>query len=175
MSEEIPSGWVPDKLPEFRSRSIPVTINDPRLAEETLKLSSSLGIEPIELGRKFVTLGLIAAKSEEDLASTLVERDSMGREKIVHLMDQSYPVGDETTEAVRLNYPSTYTGRKLVFSMPGVLADEFMEIANRHQTTVDDVLRKMFILGIKVGNVQNDTNISYILKNKKGSDERFTL
>lgn len=166
--EQIPSGWMQDRVPEFKSTPIPITINDPWLSRDIVDMASLLKMEPVDLCRKIVILGVIIANTENDSTSSVVERDQIGNERKVNLMSETYSI--ETKDI-----GNVVPRKNLVFSMPRVAADELMEIANRHHTTIDVVLKQIVILGIKAAKSQTSHEKSYIIRDQQGNDQQISL
>lgn len=177
MTNEFPSGWVPGKLPEFKSRHILITINDHQISVEVTELAEKFRIEPVDLGKKFIRLGLLAAEIEQNPDTSLVERDRFGRTELVLLNNQEYILDPSEAEkkVSFLGTEFTFGRPRLELSMPGELGGVLMELGNRYQTTIDDVLRKMFILGIKVGRAQSDHDKYYIIQDKNKGDRELIL
>lgn len=167
MEQQPSSGWVPDKLPDFRSKPKQVTVNDPLLIKEFLGAASSLEIRPDDLYRRIVTFGLIIAIAENDPNSTIIERNQIGEERKVDLMTETYSVDIKDVY-------STAPNKRLALSIPAEISDELMDIANRHHTTIEIVLKQMFVLGIKAVSSQKSQKNLYIIRDQKGNERRIS-
>lgn len=168
MEQQQPSSWVPDKLPEFKSTRKRVTLNDSLLTKKFLDTASSLQIKPDDLYKKIVTFGLIIAMTENDPSSTVVERDQMGRERKIDLMTETQQVEIKQVDSAMPN-------KRLALTIPGEILDELMDIANRHHTTIEIVLKQMFILGVNAANSQRNQKNLYMIKDQKGNDRQITI
>lgn len=168
MEQQQPSSWVPDKLPEFKSRPKRVIVNDSMLTKEFLNAASSLKIKPDDLYEKIVTFGLIIAMAENDPNSTVVERDQMGRERKVDLMTETYSVEIKPVDNAMPN-------KRLALSIPREISDDLMDIANKHHTTIEIVLKQMFILGVKAVNSQRSQKSHYVIRDQKGNNRQITI
>lgn len=175
MSTENPSSWVPDRLPDFRSKMLPITVADQALARETRTLARLLHTDPKELCRTFISLGVLAADIDRNPAEVLIERDSLGREAQVSLMTNQPSAKEIQQPQIKIGPISIAWHRDMIFHMPGELGDLFMDIANRHHTTVDEVLRHMFILGIRMSKAKHSADRTYIIREDGKNDQELTF
>ena len=165
-SQERESSWVPDYVPNFGEREFAFTIPDKEIAAGVIMVSQLHGEMPIEVGRRIISIGLIIAKTDSEKELSIIETGVDGEEKIVHLMDSLGPV--EGTDP-------TIIGGRISLNIPGVIADEFMAIANAHQTTMDEVLEQMFKWGIRMAAGERDQR-RYIFKDgNKGSESEVVF
>src|SRR5262249_9552442 len=113
MTEQISSGWVPDKVPNSRTKKVQISVPDTLIERETFALARYFNVPADNLGRKFIKLGLLVNNIEQNPNSEIVVRDSMGRRDPIRLVTQEYQ-----PNALARMEENKNQKRKLIFSMP---------------------------------------------------------
>lgn len=140
------------ELPNFGEGNRRFTIRNSVVVHQVINLARQYGVTTTEISQAFFRVGMLMEQNQ------LVVRNQLGRETPVSLMDKE--LAEQQQKLKRGSTPSM----PLELELPSNLADEFMEISNRYHITVEELISRMFTLGIRITESQNDPKITYILK-----------
>ena len=160
MSNLPESGWVPDKLPNLKQREFRFVLKDSSVIAGVNNLAKKYRVKPIRIVRDFIRIGLLTDRNG------IVVRDRFGLvERPISLMDEDFGP-TEVKQGESLIAIERTIGIKNVLSS---LGDSFMEIANKHNITVEELFERVIRLGLKVTKKQDSLDDStYILKTSNG-------
>lgn len=164
----------PDGLADYQPNDdTSYMITDRHLLDELKKFRQESGIQPQEFCIKAIIFGLIVYRFEKKTPDTQVLEANNNSEIIgkISLESSKYPQPAVTPitflEKLGLVKLKPILGYKF-FSVREVLSDELMEATNCYQVTVEEMLRRMLLLSIRIARSQKQGNKVLFYSPKEG-------
>lgn len=169
--------WIPD----FSNRKLSVNVS-PLTGDRINVLAIRNDMTEIDVARKLLNFGLLVARSEGvDATFAVMEKDNrdLTEHRIFLPLDDKgrrrlYKLGPITLSYTSIcEFGVTIGGTRSGLKLSGQYVDEWMAVANRHHTNVDDVIDGALQLGTNAAEYSYHGVKSYIVRDTSGNEEKY--